>query len=234
MLIGKVYYLDLFSPNLTNIICTSLTTINAGNMLHGRIKEPFSFLPCTPHGCLELIKKSGVPIAGANAVVIGRSKIVGSPMAQLLIWNDATVTVCHSKTKNLAEVARQADILVVAIGRPQFVKKDWVKPGAVVIDCGINSLDDATRKAGYRLVGDVDFDEVKEVASFITPGKLSSEVFHTSSSPLILLHFHLDSARWCRPDDCVDVDQQHREGSPTSSKSAVKLINCHVDYFSYK
>lgn len=145
-------------------------------MLHGRIKEPFSFLPCTPHGCLELIKKSGVPIAGANAVVIGRSKIVGSPMAQLLIWNDATVTVCHSKTKNLAEVARQADILVVAIGRAHFVKKNWVKPGAVVIDCGINSIDDPTRKAGYRLVGDVDFEEVKEVASFLTPGKFVSKV----------------------------------------------------------
>ena len=102
---------------------------NAGKLLHGQVDGVDSFLPCTPNGCMQLIKKAGVQIAGANAVVIGRSKIVGSPMAQLLIWNHATVTVCHSKTKNLKEVVQKADILVVAIGQPLLVKKDWIKPG---------------------------------------------------------------------------------------------------------
>lgn len=146
-----------------------LTVINSGNLLHGKLGGSHSYQPCTPAGCIELIKKTGTPIAGARAVVLGRSQIVGSPMAQLLIWNHATVTVCHSKTKNLPEVCREADILVVAIGQPLFVKKDWVKPGAVVIDCGISAIPDATKKSGQRLVGDVDFDAVKEVAGFITP-----------------------------------------------------------------
>jgi len=171
---------------ITNLISPSkdvdgLTVINAGNLLHGKIHSDHCYKPCTPNGCLELIKKSGTPIAGANAVVIGRSQIVGSPMAQLLIWNHATVTVCHSKTKNLPEVCRAADILVVAIGSPLFVKKDWVKPGAVVIDCGINAIPDATKKSGSRLVGDVDFEAVKEVASHITPGKfLCCPLFNSS------------------------------------------------------
>lgn len=140
---------------------------NAGRLAHGEL-EGF-FVPCTPRGCLELIKRSGVQIAGARAVVLGRSKIVGSPMSALLLWNNATVTTCHSKTKDLPERCREADILVVAIGRPRMVKADWVKPGAVVIDCGINSIPDPTRSSGSRLVGDVDFDEVKKVASYITP-----------------------------------------------------------------
>lgn len=97
-------------------------------------------LPCTPYGCIELIKKSGVKMEGANAVVVGRSKIVGSPMAELLKWNHCTVTVCHSKTKDLKEVTKTADILVTAIGKPMLVKGDWIKPGAVVIDCGINAV----------------------------------------------------------------------------------------------
>lgn len=97
-------------------------------------------LPCTPHGCLELIKRSGIPIAGANAVVLGRSKIVGTPISELLKWQNATVTVCHSKTRNLSEETKRADILVVGIGQPELVRGDWIKPGAVVIDCGINAL----------------------------------------------------------------------------------------------
>ena len=149
----------------------SLTATNSGKLLHGKLGSGQSFMPCTPNGCLELIKKTGVQIAGAQAVVIGRSQIVGSPMAQLLIWNNATVTVCHSKTINLPTICQQADILVVAIGSPLFVKKEWIKPGAIVIDCGINSILDSTKKSGTRLVGDVDFDEVKKVASYITPGK---------------------------------------------------------------
>lgn len=141
--------------------------VNAGRLAHGEL-EGF-FVPCTPRGCLELIKRSGVTIAGSRAVVLGRSKIVGSPMSALLLWNHATVTTCHSKTKDLPAVCREADILVVAIGRARMVKADWVKPGAVVIDCGINAIPDSTRASGTRLVGDVDFDQVKKVASYITP-----------------------------------------------------------------
>ncbi|KAG8228438.1 hypothetical protein J437_LFUL003915 [Ladona fulva] len=144
-----------------------LHTINEGKVAIGDLES--GFLPCTPNGCMDLIKRSGVKIAGSNAVVLGRSKIVGTPVAELLKWHHATVTVCHSKTQNLDKVAAQADILVVGIGRAEMVKGSWVKPGAVVIDCGINSIPDATKKSGQRLVGDVAFNEAKEVASFITP-----------------------------------------------------------------
>ena len=115
-----------------------LNVVNAGKISHGQLED--AFVPCTPKGCLELIKSTGVEIKGKNAVVVGRSKLVGSPMANLLKNNDATVTICHSKTQNLQEVCRSADILVVAIGKPKFVTGDWIKPGAVVIDCGINSI----------------------------------------------------------------------------------------------
>eukprot|EP01133_Synstelium_polycarpum_P014605 gene14605-17270_t len=120
------------------------------------------FEPCTPKGCIELLVRSGVKIEGANAVVLGRSNIVGLPVAMLLMNRNATVTICHSKTVNLPQVVAQADILVVAIGQARLVKKDWVKPGAVVIDVGMNYVDN-------KLCGDVDFNEVKEVASYITP-----------------------------------------------------------------
>jgi len=146
-----------------------LSDENAGKLLHGQIDGTTAYVPCTPNGCLEMIKKAGVQVAGANAVVIGRSKIVGSPMAQLLIWHHATVTICHSKTKNIADIVRNADILVAAVGVPLMVKKDWIKPGAVVIDCGISSIPDATKKSGSRLVGDVDYEGCKEVAGAITP-----------------------------------------------------------------
>ncbi|MEK7786597.1 MAG: bifunctional methylenetetrahydrofolate dehydrogenase/methenyltetrahydrofolate cyclohydrolase, partial [Chloroflexota bacterium] len=106
---------------------------------------------------------------GANAVVLGRSNIVGLPAAMLLLHRDATITICHSRTKDLPAVCREADILIAAVGRPLMVKRDWVKPGAYVIDVGINRVEDSTRKSGYRLVGDVDFDDVKEVAGAITP-----------------------------------------------------------------
>jgi 5,10-methylene-tetrahydrofolate dehydrogenase/methenyl tetrahydrofolate cyclohydrolase len=131
-------------------------------------REPL-FVPCTPYGCIYLLERSGVKIEGANAVVLGRSNIVGMPAALLLIGKNATVTVCHSRTKDLQDVVRQADILIAAIGKTQMVRGDWVKPGAAVIDVGINSVPDATKKSGHRLVGDVCFDEVKEVAGFITP-----------------------------------------------------------------
>lgn len=131
-------------------------------------REPL-FAPCTPNGCIYLLEKSGVPIEGANAVVLGRSNIVGMPAALLLIARNATVTVCHSRTKDLPSVIKQADILIAAIGKPEFVRGDWIKPGAAVIDVGINSKPDSTKKSGYRLVGDVNFDEAKEAAGFITP-----------------------------------------------------------------
>ena len=131
-------------------------------------REPL-FVPCTPFGCIYLLDQVGVKIEGANAVVLGRSNIVGMPAALLLIGRNATVTVCHSRTRDLPSVVRQADILVAAIGKTEMVRGDWVKPGAAVIDVGINSVPDSTRKSGHRLVGDVCFEEVKEVASWITP-----------------------------------------------------------------
>ncbi|XP_003697425.1 C-1-tetrahydrofolate synthase, cytoplasmic [Apis florea] len=143
-----------------------LNTINEGRVAIGDMS---GFLPCTPNGCIELIKKSGVSIAGAQAVVLGRSKIVGTPISELLKWHNATVTVCHSKTKNLPQIVSQADILVVGIGQPQMVKGNWIKPGAVVIDCGINSIPDSTKNSGQRLVGDVNYEEAVKVASYITP-----------------------------------------------------------------
>jgi methylenetetrahydrofolate dehydrogenase (NADP+)/methenyltetrahydrofolate cyclohydrolase/formyltetrahydrofolate synthetase len=127
------------------------------------------FTPCTPKGVMVLLQESGVDVSGKNAVVLGRSDIVGSPVSYLLKNADATVTVCHSKTQNLSDIIRQADIVVAAIGSPHFVKGDWLKHGAVVIDVGTNYIPDATKKSGQRLVGDVDFDSALEVASQITP-----------------------------------------------------------------
>jgi methylenetetrahydrofolate dehydrogenase (NADP+)/methenyltetrahydrofolate cyclohydrolase len=127
------------------------------------------FYPCTPYGCIELLDRIGTKIEGKEAVVLGRSNIVGLPVSMLLLKRNATVTICHSRTKDLPGVVRRADILIAAVGRTQMVKGDWVKPGVVVVDVGINRVDDPSRKRGYRLVGDVDFDEVKEVASWITP-----------------------------------------------------------------
>jgi methylenetetrahydrofolate dehydrogenase (NADP+) / methenyltetrahydrofolate cyclohydrolase len=127
------------------------------------------FIPCTPFGCIYLLEQSGVKIEGANAVVLGRSNIVGMPVALLLINCNATVTVCHSRTRDLPGVVRQADILIAAIGKTEMVRGDWIKPGAAVIDVGINSVPDATKKSGHRLVGDVKFDEASQVAGWITP-----------------------------------------------------------------
>ncbi|XP_053696503.1 C-1-tetrahydrofolate synthase, cytoplasmic [Sabethes cyaneus] len=143
-----------------------LNTVNEGRIAVG---DMGGFLPCTPNGCMELIKRTGIPIAGSTAVIIGRSKIVGTPMAELLKWHDATVTICHSKTKNLNMMIKKADILVVAVGKPEMVRGAWIKPSAVVIDCGINSISDPTKKSGQRLVGDVKYDEALVVASYVTP-----------------------------------------------------------------
>jgi methylenetetrahydrofolate dehydrogenase (NADP+) / methenyltetrahydrofolate cyclohydrolase len=141
--------------------------INIGRLAQ-KGREPL-FVPCTPYGCIYLLEKAGVQIEGANAVVLGRSNIVGMPAALLLVGKNATVTICHSRTQDLPSVIRKADILIAAIGKQEFVRGDWIKPGAAVIDVGINSKPDATKKSGYRLVGDVNFEEAKEVAGFITP-----------------------------------------------------------------
>lgn len=141
--------------------------INIGRLaMKGR--EPL-FIPCTPHGCMVLLEKAGAQIEGAEAVVLGRSNIVGLPVSMLLLHANATVTICHSRSKDLPAICRKADILVAAVGRPEMVKADWVKPGAYVIDVGSNKVDDPTSEKGYRWVGDVAFDQVKEVAGAITP-----------------------------------------------------------------
>jgi methylenetetrahydrofolate dehydrogenase (NADP+)/methenyltetrahydrofolate cyclohydrolase len=143
--------------------------INMGRLMAGRD----CFRPCTPNGVMELMARSEIDPAGKHAVILGRSNIVGKPMAALLMQKrkgaNATVTVCHSGTKGLAAIAKKADILIAAIGQPGFVKAGMVKKGAVVIDVGINRVEDPGEEKGYRLVGDVDFDVVKEVAGAITP-----------------------------------------------------------------
>jgi len=141
--------------------------INIGRLAQ-KGRDPL-FVPCTPFGCIYLLESVGVKIEGANAVVLGRSNIVGMPAALLLIGKNATVTVCHSRTRDLPGTVRQADILIAAIGKTEMVRGDWIKPGAAVIDVGINAVPDATKKSGQRLVGDVNFSEAKEVAGFITP-----------------------------------------------------------------
>jgi methylenetetrahydrofolate dehydrogenase (NADP+)/methenyltetrahydrofolate cyclohydrolase len=144
--------------------------VNVGKLVIG---DPTALRPCTPYGVQQMLVRSGIETRGAHAVIVGRSTIVGKPMASLLIQQgaggDATVTVCHSKTKDLPAVCRGADIIVAAIGRAEFVTKDFVRPGAVVIDVGINRVDDASLPRGYRLTGDVKFPEVAELAAAITP-----------------------------------------------------------------
>jgi len=143
---------------------------NVGKVVVG---DPTGFRPATPYGVQQLLIRTGVETKGADTVVVGRSNVVGRPMAALLLQDgpggNATVTVCHSRTRHIEQHTRQADILIVAIGKPEFVTGEMVKPGAVVIDVGVNRVDDPSRKQGYRLVGDVKFEEAKQVASAITP-----------------------------------------------------------------
>ncbi|MBP1692494.1 MAG: folD [Chloroflexi bacterium] len=141
--------------------------INIGRLAQ-KGRDPL-FVPCTPAGCIVMLDKLGITLDGASAVVLGRSNIVGMPVALLLVRRNATVTICHSRTKNLPDVVRQADVLIAAVGRAQMVRGSWVKPGAVVIDVGINRIEDPSHPKGSRLVGDVNFNEVKEVAGAITP-----------------------------------------------------------------
>jgi methylenetetrahydrofolate dehydrogenase (NADP+)/methenyltetrahydrofolate cyclohydrolase len=143
--------------------------MNVGKMVVGEQ----AFLPCTPHGIIQLLVRSGVKIEGAEVVIVGRSNIVGKPLMNMLVQKkpmaNATVTVCHTRTRDLSSHTKQADIVIAAAGRPNTVTADMVKEGVVVIDVGVNRVEDATKKKGYRLVGDVDFDAVKEKASLITP-----------------------------------------------------------------
>jgi len=127
------------------------------------------FAPATPSGIIELLNRCGIEIEGKEAVILGRSNIVGLPVSMLLLKRNATITICHSRSQDLPSIVRRADILIAAVGRTEMVKGDWLKPGAVVIDVGINRVDDPTRKRGYRLVGDVAYEEAKEVAGWITP-----------------------------------------------------------------
>ena len=143
--------------------------VNVGKMVVGEK----AFLPCTPHGIIQLLIRNGVTIEGADVVIVGRSNLVGKPLANMLIQKkpnaNATVTVCHTRTKDLSSHTKRADILIAAAGRPNTITADMVKEEAVVIDVGINRIEDSTKKRGYRLVGDVDFEAVKEKASLITP-----------------------------------------------------------------
>ncbi len=141
--------------------------INIGRLAQ-KGREPL-FIPATPDGVMYLLKNQGVKVEGANAVVLGRSNIVGMPVSLLLVRANATVTICHSRSKDIPAIVRGADVLVAAVGIPEFVRGDWIKPGATVIDVGVNRIEDATRKSGYRLVGDVAFDEAVKVAGAITP-----------------------------------------------------------------
>ena len=141
--------------------------INIGRLAQ-KGREPL-FVPATPSGIMYLLKESGAELEGANAVVLGRSNIVGMPVSLLLVDANATVTICHSRTKDTPAITRKADVLVAAVGIPEYVRGDWIKPGATVIDVGVNRVEDESRKRGYRLVGDVNFDEALSVAGAITP-----------------------------------------------------------------
>ena len=177
----EIENLILSHPAVTNVACVPYPDERLGERMCAcvilkpsaklALEDKTGFVPCTPAGSMRLLAAAGVKTAGAEAVVIGRSMIVGKPMALLLMakGSDATVTVAHSRSKDLAAICRRADIIVAAVGRPEMVKADWVKEGAVVIDVGINRIDDATKKSGYRLVGDVAYDEVAPKCAAITP-----------------------------------------------------------------
>jgi 5,10-methylene-tetrahydrofolate dehydrogenase/methenyl tetrahydrofolate cyclohydrolase len=140
--------------------------MNVGNLVLNK-NDPI--IACTPKGCIKILEENNIDIEGKHAVIIGRSNIVGKPLALLLLNKNATVSICHSKTKNIEEITKQADILLVACGKAQFVKKEWIKEGCIIIDVGINFIDDNTRKSGKRLVGDVDYDDVISKVKAITP-----------------------------------------------------------------
>ena len=159
----------LHSDNAAKLLLANSSGTEKNKLLDFAADNSDFHIPCTPLGCLELLDRSAVDIEGSRVVVIGRSNLVGIPMALLLMQRNATVTIAHSRTKRLDDVVKEADIVVAAVGRARMVQASWLKPGAVVIDVGINSIPDPTKKSGSRLVGDVDFEGCREVASLITP-----------------------------------------------------------------
>lgn len=162
----------LNEPKITNFVNEDKDVDGFGRYNIGELSKKGGnpkFIPCTPNGCMKLLEESGVDLSGKNAVVLGRSDIVGIPVASLLQKKNATVTICHSRTKNIPEVLKTADVVIAAIGQPNFVKGEWLKEGAVLIDVGINYIEDSTKKSGLRLVGDADFEACKSKTSFITP-----------------------------------------------------------------
>lgn len=160
---------DGLHPRNTASLCSTNTHVGAEKIDWTDMSSVPFHIPCTPQGCIELLVRSGVELQGKNAVVVGRSNLVGLPVAMLLMHRNATVTIVHSRTVDAANVVNKADVVVAAVGRAEMVKKEWIKEGSVVIDVGINSVDDPTAKRGYRLVGDVDYAGASEVASKITP-----------------------------------------------------------------
>ena len=160
---------DGLHPRNTASLCSTGTHVGAEKIDWNDLSSVPFHIPCTPQGCIELLDRSGIELKGKNAVVVGRSNLVGLPVAMLLMHRDATVTIVHSKTVDPANVVNKADIVVAAVGRAEMVKKSWIKEGGVVIDVGINSVDDSSKKRGYRLVGDVDYAGAREIASKITP-----------------------------------------------------------------
>jgi 5,10-methylene-tetrahydrofolate dehydrogenase/methenyl tetrahydrofolate cyclohydrolase len=160
---------DGLHPRNSASLCSTGTHVGAEKIDWKDMSSVPFHIPCTPQGCIELLDRTGTELQGKNAVVVGRSNLVGLPVAMLLMHRDATVTIVHSKTVDAANVVNKADVVIAAVGRAEMVKQEWIKEGAVVIDVGINSVDDANAKRGYRLVGDVDYDAVKTVAGKITP-----------------------------------------------------------------
>jgi len=150
-------------------LCSTATHLGSSRINWGDFTQVPFHIACTPQGCIELLNRSGVEIRGKNAVVIGRSNLVGLPTAMLLMHRDATVTIVHSKTVNAPDIVRKADIVVAAVGRAEMIRADWLKPGCVVIDVGINSVSDPTSNKGYKLVGDVHYESARFVAGMITP-----------------------------------------------------------------
>jgi len=150
-------------------LCSTNTHVGTTKLDWNAMRDIPFHIACTPQGCIELLDRSGIEIEGKRAIIIGRSNLVGMPVSMLLMHRNATITIVHSRTTNIKKVVSQGDIVIAAVGKPNFVKADWLKPGCVVIDVGINSIDDDTRKRGYRLVGDVDFEECKLVTDAITP-----------------------------------------------------------------
>jgi len=167
---SHIHEIDVFNRVSPLKDVDGFNTVNIGKLCQ---EDPSGFVACTPAGIIELLKRTGIQTAGKKAVVVGRSQIVGKPVALLMMMKadtgNATVSVCHSRTHALAAEVKTADIVVAAIGRPHFITADMIKEGAVVIDVGINRVEDSTRKSGYRLVGDVDFDQVATKAAHITP-----------------------------------------------------------------